>query len=84
MELSIYINKDLAKVRLARTKLLNRKKEIESQLEICVKERAEVDKKKDNIQSLLNDCNGRAAVVNEKIKENCERIENLSKKIIQI
>lgn len=52
MELAAYINKDLAKARLARTKLLNQKKEILKELEMLEKEMVNIGKKNGNISKM--------------------------------
>lgn len=84
MDLAVYINRDLAKARLARTKLLNQRKEILQQLETFEKEMVNIEKKKKYIQDELNNCNGRSDAVKQKIEENRIKIANLLKKIIDI
>lgn len=84
MELAAYINRDLAKARLTKTKLLNQRKEILKQLEILEKEMVNIEKKQKHIQDELNNCNGRSDAVNQKIEEKRIKIGNLMKEIIDI
>lgn len=84
MELAVYINKDLAKARLTRTKLLSQRNIILKQLEMLEKEMSNMEEKQKRIQDELSNCNLRADAVNKIIKEKRIRIASLSKEIINV
>lgn len=74
-ELSIYLNRNLAKQKLKRTTILNEKKQLDNLLKEGEKEKHQIIQKMDNIRDKISVLKGKLIEIVKKIDECKEKIE---------